>query len=132
MAIYTNTTVSQRREQFLSSWREFAPGVTFAGFTLAQFEEESMKPLDVRKDMADAKTKLTGLKLKRQKADETMNEEMLRIADAIRADRLFGRDCEFYRSLGYVPKSEMKKGMVRKKKAGDASDKPSAQDTNAV
>jgi hypothetical protein len=51
MATYTNTTVSQRREPFLSSWREFAP-------------------------------------------DVTLNEEMIRIANAIRADRLFGVECE--------------------------------------
>ena len=35
--------------------------MTFAGFTLAQFEEESEKPLDIRTEMADLKTKLKGL-----------------------------------------------------------------------
>jgi hypothetical protein len=54
--------VPQRRDQFLSSWQEFAPDVPFAGFTLAQFKEESTKPLDVRKEMVDAKTQVKGLK----------------------------------------------------------------------
>ncbi len=34
----TTTTVSQRREQIIASWREFAPDATFANLLLAQFE----------------------------------------------------------------------------------------------
>lgn len=108
MAIYTNKTVSLRRDQFLASWLEFAPDATFAGFTLAQFEEESMKPLEVRKTMEAAKTKLAGLMLKRDKADEELNETLMLIANSIRGTREYGMDCELYRSLGFVPKSERK------------------------
>jgi len=122
MAKYTTATVSQRRDQFLSSWQEFAPDVTFAGISLAQFEEESKKPLDVRKDMADATTKLKGLMLKRDKADASLNDEVILIAHAIRGNPEFGEDCEFYRSLGFIPKSERKKATQgRKKAAPDAA-----------
>jgi hypothetical protein len=116
MSKYTDAVVSQRRAQFLSSWQEFAPGVTIAGFTLAQFEEESMPPLDARKEMADVKTKLKGLKLKRDKADEALTKLLVLIAHGIRGNELFGEDCEFYRSLGFVPKSERKTGMSRRNK----------------
>jgi hypothetical protein len=118
MAIYTNKTVSLRREQFLASWLEFAPDVTFAGLTLAQFEEKSKTPLDARKSISEVKTKLRGLLLERNKADDMLNQDLILIAHAIRGNELFGEDCALYRSLGFVPKSERKSGQRRK--SGDA------------
>jgi hypothetical protein len=123
MAIYTNKTVSLRREQFLSSWLEFAADVTFAGLTLAQFEEKSKTPLDARKSISEVQTKLRGLLLDRQKADKLLNEDMILIAHAIRGNELFGEDCALYRSLGFVPKSERKRGQGRK--SGAAGTPPS-------
>lgn len=114
MAIYTNKTVSLRREQFLSSWLEFAPDVTFAGLTLAQFEDKSKTPLESRKSILEVQTKLRGLLLDRDKADELLNQDLILIAHAIRGNELFGEDCALYRSLGFVPKSERKSGQRRK------------------
>lgn len=132
MAKYTNQVVSQRRAQFLSSWQEFAPAVTFAGFTLAQFEEESMKPLDVRKEMADLKTKLKGLKLKRDKADDALTKLLVLTAHSIRGNELYGEDCQFYRSLGFVPKSERKTGTVRRRKPEKPAAPPAESDADAA
>ena len=61
----------------MSSWLEFAPDATFAGFTLAEVEEGSMEPFEIRKTMEAAKTKLTGLKLKRDKAEEKLNDMLV-------------------------------------------------------
>ena len=110
MKKYSTAAVTRKRAQFLSSWAEYAQGKSFAGMSLAEFEVKSKEPLDVRKDLADARTKVNGLILKRDKADDTLNEDLLLIAHAIRADKDFGEDCPFYRSLGFVPKSERKKG----------------------
>ncbi len=117
MSNYIDPVVSRRRAQFLSSWQEFAPTVTFAGFTLAQFEEESTPPIDIRKEMADLKTKLKGLKLKRDKADEALTKILVLIAHAIRGNEAYGEDCELYRSLGFVPKSERNTGRKKGQKA---------------
>lgn len=113
MANNKTKNVSLRREKLLASWLEFAPGATFAGFTLAQFEEASMEPLQVRKTMEAAKTKLAGLKLKRDKAEETL----VLIANSIRGTPEYGQDCELYRSLGFIPKSERRTGTGARKKA---------------
>ena len=59
---------------------------------------------------------LKGLKLKRDKADDTQTHVFILIAHAIRGSQLYGEDCEFYRSLGFVPKSERRTGMVARKK----------------
>jgi hypothetical protein len=116
MATNNNKNVSLRREKLLSSWQEFAADATFAGFTLAQFEEGSMEPFEVRKTMEAAKTKLAGLKLKRDKAEEKLNDMLVLIANSIRGTPAYGQDCELYRSLGFIPKSERKTGTVARKK----------------
>ena len=82
--------------------------------SLAEFEVKSKEPLDVRKDLADARTKVNGLILKRDKADDTHNEDLLLIAHAIRADKDLGEDSPLYRSLGFVPKSERRTGRRRR------------------
>jgi hypothetical protein len=132
MAKYTDQVVSQRRAQFLSSWQEFAPEMTFTGLTLAQFEEESKIPLDVRKEMADLKTKLKGLKLKRDKADDALSKVFILIAHGIRGNAAYGEDCQFYRSLGFVPKSERKTGTIRKKKEEKPASAPADPDAVAA
>lgn len=109
MPKHSTAAISRKRAQFLSSWAEYAQGKSFAGMTMAEFEVKSKEPLDVRKDLADARTKVSGLILKRDKADDTHNEDLVLIAHAIRADKGFGEDSPLYRSLGFVPKSERKK-----------------------
>ena len=113
MSKYNNTALTRKRAQFLSSWEEYAQGRSFAGMTLAEFEAKSKEPLDIRKELAAARTKANGLILKRDKADDSLNEDLILIAHAIRADKDFGEDCPLYRSLGFVPKSERKSGRRR-------------------
>jgi len=114
MKKYSTAAVTRKRAQFLSSWEEYAQNKSFAGMSLAEFEVKSKEPLDVRKDLADARTKVNGLILKRDKADDTHNEDLLLIAHAIRADKDLGEDSPLYRSLGFVPKSERRTGRRRR------------------
>lgn len=113
MSKYSSTALTRKRAQFLSSWAEYAQDKNFAGMTLAEFEVKSKEPLDVRKELGDARTKVSGLILKREKADDTLNEDLLLIAHAIRADKDLGEDSPLYRSLGFVPKSERRTGRCR-------------------
>lgn len=39
---------------------------------------------------------------------------------------MYGEDCEFYRSLGFVPKSERKTGTARRNKAEKPAAPPDA------
>jgi hypothetical protein len=81
MSKLTTKVVSQRRDQFLASWREYASAATFAGVSLEQFEAESMKPLEVRGRMMAVRTQLGGMKLERDKADEAHREMLTAIAN---------------------------------------------------
>lgn len=113
MSKYSNSALTRKRAQFLSSWAEFAQNMSFAGMTLAEFETKSEAPFAVRKELATARTKANGLILEREKADDTLNEDLILIAHAVRADKDFGEDSPLYRSLGFVPKSERKSGRRR-------------------
>lgn len=113
MSKLTTNIVSQRRDQFLASWREYAPGATFAGVSLEQFEAESMKPLEVRGRMMALRTQLGGMKLERDKLDEAHSELLTAVANGIRADPAHGPDSPLYRSLGFIPKSERKRPRSR-------------------
>ena len=113
MSKYNNNALTRKRAQFLASWEEYAQDKSFAGMTLAEFETKSKAPFAVRKELAAARTKANGLILEREKADDTLNEDLILIAHAIRADKDFGEDCPLYRSLGFVPKSERKSGRRR-------------------
>jgi len=108
MTKQSNNTVSQRRAQFIASWRQFAPEATFANLTLAQFEEESEKPLEVRSRMTVLQTQLKGIKIERDQADEVLSEVFVSVANSIRGNPDFGLNSPLYRSLGFVPKDERK------------------------
>lgn len=101
--------VTQRREAFLASWREYAPEAAFAGYTLEQFETESDKPLEVRTRMTRTRATLAGLKLERAKTDDAYMQMLVAVANGVRADQAFGPDSPLYRSLGFVPRSERKR-----------------------
>ncbi len=116
MANNKNKNVSFRREKFLAAWLEFAPDATFAGLTLAEFDEGSKESIQIRETMRAAQTKLAGLQLTRAKADDMLNEKLILIANSIRGTPEFGQDCELYRSLGFIPKSERKTGKVARKR----------------
>ena len=81
--------------------------------SLEEFTTKSEASFAIRKELGDTQTKLKGLLLKRDKADDILNQDMIQIAHAIRADKDLGEDCPLYRSLGYVPKSERKSGRRR-------------------
>ncbi len=113
MSNIRNQTVPARRNQFIDSWRKFAPELTLAGVTLAQFEAETQELADVRQRLNEAKTEVAGVIIDRQQADDRAREKMILLAHALRGDPAYGEDCAFYRAIGFVPKSERKSSIRR-------------------
>jgi prophage DNA circulation protein len=113
MAKANTKTVLQRREKFLTAWREHAPDATFAETSLAEFEAQTNNLDLVIQQMKAAQSKLDGFMLDRDKAVHELNEKMLLIAHGIRGTPQYGEDCSLYRALGFVPKSERKTGLKR-------------------
>jgi hypothetical protein len=101
-------TVIEKSQQFISSWTEFAPEATLAGKTLAQFTTDSQAPNDVQAQIVSAKTKYTGYINDRNEAILVLRDQLVNLANAVRCDPDHGLNSAFYRSLGYITKTERK------------------------
>ena len=112
----TLKTVTKRSNEFIVSWREFAPELTLAGRTLAQFETEKLVPEEVQQRILVAKAIYHGLINERDQAREALKETLVSLSDAVRGDASHGLNSNFYRALGFVPKRERKSGLTRKLK----------------
>jgi hypothetical protein len=99
------------------------PDATFAGMTLAEFEEASAAPLNLRDGIMALETQLEGTKAAMSIADLAAAELLDLVVNSVRGTPGFGQDCALYRALGYVRKSDRKSGLTRKgtKPAVDAN-----------
>lgn len=103
-----------RIQKFRLSWREMAPEASFAGMTLAQFEEAVSGSLAVRDEIESLESQLDGKKAEKLIADAAANEVLDLVVNSVRGTPGFGQDCPLYRAFGYVRKSERKSGLTRK------------------
>jgi hypothetical protein len=128
MSRTTEPKLSLKRDQIIKSWRKFAPDATFANLTLAEFELDSKKPLDVRSRIRELQTELKGTLSERNQADEEANDLFVAVANSIRGTH--GLNSPLYRSLGYVPKAERKRPQRKAKNATTApeADPPAEAD----
>ena len=111
MSAIKKKNVAARRDQFIDSWRKFAPELTLSGYTLAQFEVEAQQSAEVRQRLSAAKTEVAGVIIERKQADKLLRVKLHMPTDVLRGTPGFGYDSPFYRSLGFKPKSEIKRSV---------------------
>ena len=111
-----------RIESFRAAWRDMAPEATFAGMTLAQFDEAISVPLKVRDDIVALERQWEGKKAEKLIADAAANELLDLVVNSVRGTPGFGADCALYRAFGYTRKSERKSGLTRKGLATSGGD----------
>ena len=109
-----STTIAERIETFLASWRELAADAAFAGMTLAEFELAVSAPLSLRREIVALEKQLEGKKTVMADADATANEWLDLVVNSVRGTQGFGPDCALYQAFGYVRKSDRKSGLTRK------------------
>ena len=112
----TLKSVTERSNEFLVAWREFAPELTLVGRTFAQFETEKLVPEEVQQRIIVAKAIYQGLINERDQAREVLRETLVSLSDAVRGDANHGLNSNFYRALGFISKRERKSGLTRKLK----------------
>ncbi|MEI6820130.1 MAG: hypothetical protein WCL19_11090 [Verrucomicrobiota bacterium] len=112
----TLKTVTERSNEFIVAWREFAPELTLVGRTLAQFETEKLLPEEVQQRILAAKAICQGLINERDQARVALKETLVSLSDAVRGEASHGLNSNFYRALGFIPKRERKSGLTRKLK----------------
>lgn len=99
----------------LTAWKTLAPGKSFGGMTLADFEaqvENSAAPRARLKELGDQTMQQVAL---RDDADLATMNKVLRVVAGIVADPTEGDNSALYEACGYVRRDNRKSGLTRKR-----------------
>lgn len=100
----------------LNGWQTLAPGKSFGGMTLAQFQAAVQPSLDARRNIDTLEDQLKQEMANRDAADDVAMERMQQVANGVLADPTEGPDSALYESFGYTPKRDKQSGLTRKSK----------------
>ena len=114
---YSDKQVSDKIETTIEAWEANAKDENFADLTLAQFKAKVKPSLDARTNIAYLRAQLPAAIKSRDEGDVVSMETCALVVNAVRGDVGFGEDSAFYKALGYIPKSERRSGLQRKKAA---------------
>ncbi|MCU0238069.1 MAG: hypothetical protein MUC29_01395 [Pyrinomonadaceae bacterium] len=112
----TPTKTMEYLNNVLVPWKEIAPDDVFSGMKSEQFEVEVKKSMDIRVVIANLEAELEHKKQERDAIDGNNKQMAMRIVDSVAGHQNHGRDSGLYKAMGFVPKSERKSGLTRKKK----------------
>ena len=114
---YDPKKVEEKMLKVLDAWRTLAPGKSFGGMTLAQYEaqvENSLEPRTRLKELSDQT--IQQITQRDDEDTETMTA-LQRVIAGIVADPTEGDNSALYEACGYVRKDNRKSGLTRKKVA---------------
>ena len=103
-------------QRILTGWQTLAPGKSFGGMTLAQFQAAVQPSLDARNNIDTLEDQLKQEQANRDAADENATVKMQQVVSGVLADPTEGPDSALYESFGYTPKRDRASGLTRKGK----------------
>jgi hypothetical protein len=115
-------TIVDRIKVIRAAWRDIAPDATFAGMTLAEFEQATEAPLQLRAVMADLQTKLRGMKASQADVDQAAGELADLVVNSIKGTPGFGQNSPLYSACGYVRKADRRSGLTTRRKIASSGD----------
>ena len=98
-----------------ASWQQLAPSDSFAGMTLAEFQAATAQSKTRRHEVMALFAELAAKRKERAEADAATKVLVDLVIHSIKGSPQHGSDSALYCSLGYVPQSERKTGMTRRK-----------------
>jgi hypothetical protein len=104
----------QKMERMLNAWETLAPGKSFGGMTLAQFQAAAQPAQAARQQIDDLEDQLTQALAAREAADEAFLDKAQLVINGVLADPTEGDNSALYEAMGYTRKSERKSGLTRK------------------
>lgn len=110
----TDNRIIRRRKQIIDAWRTLAPAATLNGMTLAQFEEATKMPQEVRQRIDEANASIIAMRQERLQADKQASEKIADLVDAVKGSPDYGANSPLYSAFGYVPRDAKKSGLTRK------------------
>ena len=114
-------TNQQKMERMLNAWETLAPGKSFGGMTLAQFQAAAQPAQAARQQIEEIEDQLTQALATRDAADEAFLAKAQLAVNGVLADPTEGPDSALYEAFGYTRKSERRSGLTRR------SNKPPAK-----
>lgn len=107
----------RRLQEVMQAWQTIAPQESFAGMTLAEFEQEIAESLNARRAIEDFEVQLLKAMTERDNIDKKNLAKADLVVKGVLANANYGDNSALYSSMGYVRKSERKTGLTRKKKS---------------
>jgi hypothetical protein len=102
-------------ERILNGWQTLAPGKSFGGMTLAQFQAAAQPTQAARQQIDDLENQLKQAIATREAADDACLAKAQLVVNGVLADPTEGPDSALYEAFGYTRKSERKSGLTRKR-----------------
>jgi hypothetical protein len=112
----------QKIARMLNAWETLAPGKSFGGMTLAQFQAAMQPAQDARRRIDDLEDQFKQALAQREAADQAALAKIQLATNGVLADPTEGPDSALYEAFGYTRRSERKSGLTRK-----SSKKPPTQ-----
>jgi hypothetical protein len=106
-------TIEEKIERIARAWQTLAPGKTFGGMTLMQFEEECLPSQEARNLIEELQDRLKKALVGRETADDHSTAKIQLVVAGVLGDPTEGPDSALYEAFGYTRKSERKSGLHR-------------------
>jgi hypothetical protein len=103
-------------DTLIAAWENEAPGDSFGGMTLAQFQAVVKPSYDARKKIDQGDQLIKDGTNERDDADVVSNAKIQLVVNAVKGDPNHGENSDLYEAMGYKRKSERKSGLTRKTK----------------
>jgi hypothetical protein len=97
----------------LKAWENLRPEKPF-GITLAEYRQTVKPSLDSRERIKELEALLVAERARRDEADRVSMEVTRRVVDSVMGDPKEGPDGAVYAAMGFVRKSENRRGLVRR------------------
>lgn len=105
----------ERLTRILGAWRELGPDDQFAGLSLEQFEGMVKQVLDAKEETVAHLIQLRGSLKRRHEVEQMVNDRSVDVVLAMRSHPNHGGDSPLVKAAGFVPKSERRSGLTRKR-----------------
>ena len=107
--------IALKIDKMLNAWETLAPGKSFGGMTLAQFQAAAQPAQAARERIEELEDQLTQAIADRETADEAFLAKAQLVVNGVLADPTEGADSALYEAMGYTRKSERRSGLTRKR-----------------
>jgi len=98
----------------MNAWDNMRPDKSFAGMTLDEYKKTVQPSLDSRARIAELEAQLVAERAIRDAADAVSMPATRRVVDSVMGTPKEGPDGALYSAMGFVRKSENRRGLVRR------------------